>query len=78
MKASVKVFIWDWKEQPPLVSIIHFTRKNPDLKVFDIDNGADEYEIAFAKNQREIDQFLLERAKRRGYESGDYDIATKI
>lgn len=47
------VFFWDYKQLPPIKWIVNFARKNPDLKIFDMNNGADGFVLIFAKNKKE-------------------------
>lgn len=57
----VKTFIWGWREKIPLKAIIKFAQNNPHLKAFEIDNGTDQYQIAFGPNSKIVEKRLIKQ-----------------
>ena len=51
MSKSTNVFIWDYKDEAPFIEMLKFSRKHPELHLFEIHNhGIQLYVYIFALN----------------------------
>lgn len=57
------LFVWDWKEQPPIQGIVEAVSKIPRAKAWSLDEGSDSFVLCIAATEKEALKCWLQEHK---------------